>query len=308
MGVVCNPNWQTATWSEYRYVPSVGAAVFFCLLFLASTALHMFQMWKTKTWFLTPLVVGCLFEFIGFAARSSSASQEPGCWKLMPYIIQSMYILLAPALFAASIYMILGRIILLTDGESRSMIKQRWLTKTFVCGDILCFTMQGGGGGLVAAGRNNQSLGDIGNGVIIAGLVLQLLWFVFFAIVAAVFHRRMSLAPTASSGQPAIRWQSYLHTLYFVSGLIMVRSLFRVIEYVQGNTGYLLTTEAFLYVFDAVPMFIVVTWLHWKHPSEIGFLLRGLQPERNGFSLIKLSTVPSRFSKSSNFPRWPSSS
>ncbi|KAL6831901.1 hypothetical protein V8C40DRAFT_285340 [Trichoderma camerunense] len=64
-------------------------------------------MFKTKTWFLTALVFGCLFEFIGYAARAASASQEPGCWKLMPFIIQNMYILLGPPLFAASIYMIL---------------------------------------------------------------------------------------------------------------------------------------------------------------------------------------------------------
>jgi len=84
-------------------------------------------------------------EFIGYAARIGSARQEPGCWRLMPYIIQSMFILLAPALFSASIYMILGRIILLTDGESHAIIKRRWLTKTFVCGDILCFLLQSGG-------------------------------------------------------------------------------------------------------------------------------------------------------------------
>lgn len=63
----------------------------------------------------------------------------------MPYIIQSMYILLAPALFAASIYMILGRIILLTGGECHSIIKQEWITKLFVMGDVLCFIIQSGG-------------------------------------------------------------------------------------------------------------------------------------------------------------------
>lgn len=90
-------------------------------------------------------ILTAIVEFIGYAARTASARQEPGCWKLMPYIIQNMYILLGPALFAASIYMILGRIILLTDGESHSLIKQRWLTKTFVIGDVICFCLQSGG-------------------------------------------------------------------------------------------------------------------------------------------------------------------
>lgn len=226
----------------------------------------------------------------------------------MPYIIQNMYILLGPPLFAASIYMILGRIILLTDGEIHSIIKQRWLTKTFVIGDLLCFLFQSGGesffvysskflssytrlsnrdsgGGLMAGSRDNQSMTNIGNGIIIAGLVLQLLWFVFFVIVAATFHRRMILVPTASSLNPGIRWQNYLHTLYFVSALIMIRSLYRVVEYAQGNSGYLMTTEAFLYVLDSLPMFIVVVWLLWKHPGEIGMLLKGQEPFTSGFQL-----------------------
>lgn len=53
-----------------------------------------------------------------------------------------MGILLAPALFAASIYMELGRIILLVDGEAHSIIKKKWLTKLFVSGDVLSFIFQ----------------------------------------------------------------------------------------------------------------------------------------------------------------------
>ena len=62
-----------------------------------------------------------------------------------PYIIQSLFILLAPALLAASIYMELGRIILLVDGEHLSLIRTRWLTKIFVAGDIISFLTQGAG-------------------------------------------------------------------------------------------------------------------------------------------------------------------
>ena len=56
--------------------------------------------------------------------------------------MQTLLLLIAPALFAASIYMELGRIIELVDGESHAMIRKRWLTKLFVCGDVLSFTLQ----------------------------------------------------------------------------------------------------------------------------------------------------------------------
>ena len=73
-----------------------------------------------------------------------SSRQSPD-WQVWPYVMQSLLLLLAPALLAASIYMILGRIITLTDGDSRSMIKRRWITKIFVAGDIISFLGQSAG-------------------------------------------------------------------------------------------------------------------------------------------------------------------
>ncbi|KAL6871612.1 RTA1 like domain-containing protein [Trichoderma longibrachiatum] len=286
MGTECNSDWQHAAFALYRYTPSVAAAAIFCILFFVSTVIHFIQMWKTKSWYLTPLVIGCFFEFVGFAARAASGSEKAGCWTLGPYITQSMFILLAPALFAASIYMILGRIILLVGGQDHSLIRPQWLTKIFVIGDVVCFLLLSGGSGILATGSSNPSMADAGNNIIIGGLVLQLIWFGIFVVVAAVFHFRLRSVPTVSSQQPECRWQVYLQTLYVASCLVIVRNLFRVIEYAQGNDGYLLQNEAFIYVFDALPMLVVVSWLHWRHPGEIGLLLRGEKAFRNGFQLI----------------------
>lgn len=59
--------------------------------------------------------------------------------------MQSALILIAPAFFAASIYMTLGRIIFMLDAEKCSLIRLRWLTKIFVAGDVLSFLMQASG-------------------------------------------------------------------------------------------------------------------------------------------------------------------
>ena len=53
--------------------------------------------------------------------------------------------LVAPALFAATIYMELGRIVTLVDGDSYTLIRKKWLTKMFVCGDVLSFMVQSAG-------------------------------------------------------------------------------------------------------------------------------------------------------------------
>lgn len=56
-----------------------------------------------------------------------------------------MLILVAPALFAASIYMTLGRIVVKLDAEDKSIIPVRFLTKIFVVGDVISFLLQCGG-------------------------------------------------------------------------------------------------------------------------------------------------------------------
>jgi hypothetical protein len=83
-------------------------------------------------------------EWIGYIGRAVSSHQSPQ-WTLGPYLLQTLLLLVAPALFAASIYMELSKIIILADGESHALIKKKWLTKLFVCGDIVSFLLQMGG-------------------------------------------------------------------------------------------------------------------------------------------------------------------
>jgi hypothetical protein len=224
-------------------------------------------------------------EIIGFVGRLLSTND---LWALGPFIMQSLLLLLAPALFAASVYIILGRIILLTDGEKHSLIRQKWLTKIFVTGDVISFLTQCCGGGIQAAG--SLSLLHAGEKIIVTGLFLQLAFFGFFIVVAGLFHRRLTKANSNSPSKSSklsrwthstrlpdessvsiedLPWKRHMYVLYIVSALIMIRSVFRVIEYVQGNNGYLLRREIFLYVFDALLMFIVMVLFNWIHPAEV---------------------------------------
>jgi hypothetical protein len=85
-----------------------------------------------------------LVETVGYIGRAISAQQSPN-WKIGPYIIQSVLTLVAPALFAASIYMELGRIIRLVHGEHLSIVRVSWMTKFFVFGDVFSFLLQSTG-------------------------------------------------------------------------------------------------------------------------------------------------------------------
>jgi hypothetical protein len=57
--------------------------------------------------------------------------------------------------------------------------------------------------------------------------------------------------------------------LFTASLLVMVRSVFRVAEYLQSFDGYLLSHEVYLYIFDALLMFVMMVLFNWAHPAEI---------------------------------------
>ncbi|UPK92758.1 hypothetical protein LCI18_003693 [Fusarium solani-melongenae] len=248
----------------WRYVPNVAAAAIFLLLFLGSFLYTSWKIWKTRAYFCIVFAVGCFMEMVGYGVRAGARNKTG---KLMPYCVQNMFILVAPALFAASIYMTLGRIIRSIRAERHSMIKPSKLTKIFVFGDVLSFMVQGGGGGMSVI--QNQDVAKWAERIVVIGLMIQIIAFALFCVVAVVFHRRMKRAPTAASIGTLVPWESTLYMLYGVSILIMIRSIFRVIEFAQGYTGYALSHEWTLYVFDALLMWIVIVIFAWRFPSQL---------------------------------------
>ncbi|KAL2838119.1 RTA1 like protein-domain-containing protein [Aspergillus pseudoustus] len=250
----------------YNYTPSLAVAVVALLLFLAATVAHIFLAIKHRLKFLIAFIIGGFFETIGYAARAVNAHQAPR-YETLPYAMQSVFILLAPSLFAASIYMILGRLIRRVDGDSRSPIKSTKLTRIFVIGDILAFLVQGGGGAILT-GAKSASKEKLGENVIIAGLFVQIIFFGFFVIVVATFHKRIVANPTTESVTCTVNWKRYLLILYFASAMIMVRCIYRVVEYIQGQTGALQRHEYYAYIFDTLLMFQVVIVFVIFHPSH----------------------------------------
>ncbi|KAL9128335.1 MAG: hypothetical protein Q9217_002964 [Psora testacea] len=195
--------------------------------------------------------------------------------------MQTLLLLLAPLLFAATIYMELGRIIGAVDGEKQCLIKLRWLTKLFVAGDVLSFLVQGSGGGIMSQGNNLK----LGSNVTIAGLVLQLLFFGLFVLVAVAFDRQIHKHPTALSQSRTLPWHKHLITLYIASALIMIRNVVRLVEYVQGNDGYVMGHEVFLYIFDGLLMLAVMISFNFNHPSEVQTMLKGGRMVKNVFQM-----------------------
>lgn len=203
------------------------------------------------------MTAGYVFRFV--SAESPVA--------LGPYIGQSLFIILPPSLYAATIYMIYGRLVVFVNAAEASMIRPTRVTKIFVCGDVISFFMQGGGGGMMA----QASMANMGQKIMLIGLFVQLFFLGFFLCISLLFWKRMS----RSSKQYAIpqygkhSWDKLLKMVIGAAVIIILRCIFRVIEFTEGRGGYLASHEVYIYLLDAAPMLVVQIMMHFVCAAEI---------------------------------------
>jgi tellurite resistance protein TehA-like permease len=183
-----------------------------------------------------------------------------------------MLILASAPLLAATIYMTLGRLILALDARHLAIMNPRWTTKIYVVIDIASFVCQ-------IMGSAMQTSGDPagvkqGNTIVIAGLGVQLGAFAIFILMTVVVHRRLNDEPTPTCIRAHVKWRRCFWLLYLVSTLIVIRSAFRLVEFVEGPESRVYGTEAYLYVFDAALMFGVVVAMAVVHPGLLFRVVR----------------------------------
>ncbi|KAL5356083.1 RTA1 like protein-domain-containing protein [Aspergillus floccosus] len=253
-------------WVEfYPYAPSAPAGYAFIVIFGLITVVHIFLMFPFRAAYFIPLIIGGICEAFGYYGRAWSHTDRTriGSWAL-----QQILILCAPPFVAATIYMVLGRIIRTFDAEHLSSIRTKHLTTIFVVNDVLCFLTQIAGAGVQVTG--DAHVMDIGRKAVLAGLIFSLVVFCVFVWVAGVFHSRLARDPTPTAAQnPQLKWRRYMWALYVSCLAMMVRNLVRTIEFGAGKGSALNTQEVYIYVFDAGLMTICMAVLVLWHPGKL---------------------------------------
>lgn len=191
-----------------------------------------------------------------------------------PYLLQLMLILGSAPLLAATVYMTLGRFVRSLRAEKHTIMRSTWVTKIYVLIDVASFICQMMGSAMQGSGDLKGV--ELGQHIVIGGLIVQLVALAWFLIECTVLHRRLRKSPTFVSRNPSVQWQRTLWTLHSVTLLIFGRSLYRLIEFLDGSEGYLATHEAYLYAFDASLLSIAALLLALFHPGRLFTLVRKL--------------------------------
>lgn len=110
--------------------------------------------------------------------------------------------------------------------------------------------------------RNLEQI-EIGNRLVRASLLLQIILFIISMSVGLIFHQRLLKAQVMTQ-----KLRTILTIVYISSVFILIRNIYRCIEAWQGYTGYLHKHDAFFYVFDAGLMLVNTTMLNAWHPAR----------------------------------------
>lgn len=227
--------------------------------------------------------------------------------------MQIVCLTIAPAFFAAGIYLTLSRIVI-TIGESNSRIKALSYPRFFIPCDVLSLVLQATGGGMASVAANNNESVDTGDHIMVAGLAFQVLTLAIFILTCTDFairtrRRPQSAASTSISDnsrtslRSSAKFKGFLVALTLATGCIFTRSIYRVIELAQGWHGDLIANQRYFIVLEGVMVIIAVVALNVFHPGRCfregyhGDITKALSRKKGGTASEEFSQNEKRTGK-----------
>jgi len=159
-------------------------------------------------------------------------------------------------------------------GRRFSLLRPTWVSWTFIVSDVISFLIQIGGAIIILTASaitptttpdeltNIQNTQNKGSSVLKVGLAINLASFGIFMIQILWFDYRTRKEPA-----PSGPWRKILWILYISSTFVLIRQIYRVIEFSQGWFGYLNEHEVYFYCLDSLPILIATGVFGWFWPT-----------------------------------------
>ncbi|KAH8122969.1 hypothetical protein FP744_10007116 [Trichoderma asperellum] len=266
----------------WDYYPNFPAALVFACIFGVLTMVHVWQAIANRKKFCWVIIMASIWETIAFSFRTISTRYQQNT---AIYLIFQIFILLSPLWVNAFDYMVLSRMIyFFLKSHSLFSVPATAIATIFVALDLVSFVIQLVGGSMAGpTAPAEDQLKAIH--IYMSGIGLQQFFIFVFAALSAAFQREMKRQEHIMGDGSLNKqngWKRLLYTLYASLGLITIRIMFRLIEFSQGSdvSNPLLTSEAFFYFLEALPMSLTILSFNITHP---GTILTGPDSEMPGF-------------------------
>lgn len=243
--------------NSYGYIPSLPGGVIFTVIFGSLTLFSLYFTFRRKLWFLS-FALGGILETLGWGARVGAHIDV--CNKNL-FIMQICCLILAPAFFTATLYILLG--ILIQQVPKLSVLSARNYLVVFCSIDFLSLLLQAIGGGMAGSAEDPDILQQ-GTNVMVAGVFVQIAGMTAFTLLGILF-----VFKSYRRGIPPFDGR-ILAILVSATVLIFVRNIFRCVELLSGWRGRINTTEGYLFGLDAATMVVCLCTLCYLVILDLG--------------------------------------
>lgn len=180
--------------------------------------------------------------------------------------MQITTLIIAPAFFTAGTYIVLGRLITSFGGEVSPLRPAAYLY-IFCTADLISLVVQAIGGGMAASRYAQTPPGDttIATNIMVAGIVFQLFAIVVFSVLFALVIVRALKTHSPLLNTLKMKW--LIAAIVFSVTCVVIRSIYRTIELLQGWTGYLITHEVYFIALDGWMMILAVAVFNFVSPG-----------------------------------------
>lgn len=241
----------------YGYTPSLVLAILAVLLFAISAGLHAYQIFRYRTKYMIPIVIGCVMEAIGYTFRIISNRQSP--YNINWYVIQYFFIVCAGVVITSSIYAMLTKLIDAT-GQRYSLLAPKTVLIIFLACDFFATIIQMAGSAAIGAMETAQKDSSTAKYILLSGLVFQVVAFLVFLILLSNFIYRARHV-ILSILRP------FTVAMLAATILIYIRTLYRMAETVRAVNKKHPTTEAWFGVLEFAPVVVAVFLFNVWHPG-----------------------------------------
>ncbi|BGP34845.1 hypothetical protein JCM10296v2_006669 [Rhodotorula toruloides] len=249
------------TWikmSEYGYIPSAGAGIFFLIAFGLSFLIHAYQLVRSRRWLYLCAEAGLALESWGWGERYSSSHCETFDIS-SGYVLQLAGLTVAPTMFAANIYCLFTQF---AATQAPALMRGIGVSKPqfwLIVFEVFTIVVQVAGAAL-AATTSDKALFKAGCNIMLAGIVLQLVLTVLFLAVVVLYFNRLRRATYEQVLNVRSRMGLLFYGIVVMDVLIIIRGAYRTVELSGGIWG-----PAGLIIGDAIPMMLVAFGLNATH-------------------------------------------
>lgn len=266
----------------FHFWPSKDLAIIALTLFLfAALTTFGVTVW-TRQWYMVIVSIVGLLEMGGYACRIAMFHKP----EFGPFVAMQCLLIIPPSFLALAQYITLAKVVGLVKQrfpERRLLVKPTAVIWGFFVLELVALSCQGAGAG-TSVNTNGVKNGNSGKVLLIVGLAALVLLIMSYLVTAIYVNRSPLYEVRQSPNLQRVFW-----ALYTCTTLLLVRNIFRLIEFSQGFHGWLARHEVFFYVFDALLMFLLLmvnTFFHF------GFYLNAYRREVKQVSAISTIEVP----------------